>query len=242
MHAQRRPGPRPRQHPAVRQRPCQTMSRSTKAGASTPATLATFHAACVRDIAQRWPGPRPRQHGRRGAWPQRVGNAQRRPGPRPRQHAGSERGEIGIFDRSTKAGASTPATPSESGRICACTVTLNEGRGLDPGNTAGESHVEPPSRDAQRRPGPRPRQHWRAAGSPRRCRRTLNEGRGLDPGNTAGSERGEIGIFDRSTKAGASTPATPPPDTSPAPPATTLNEGRGLDPGNTCHVTTVPTS
>ncbi len=61
--------------------------------------------------------------------------------------------------RSTKAGASTPATPRGAARGRGAACPLNEGRGLDPGNTAASFVGSPVLHGAQRRPGPRPRQH-----------------------------------------------------------------------------------
>jgi hypothetical protein len=140
-------------------------------------------------------------------------------------------------NRSTKAGASTPAIPSHPGPTGGrCCEPLNEGRGVDPGN---------------------PRGRWR--GCPSTGDRALNEGRGVDPGNpcSASATFTKFNIA-RSTKAGASTPAIPDhqppsrpgedhaqrrPGRRPRQSLTTrrrgawptsgpLNEGRGVDPGN----------
>ena len=107
------------------------------------------------------------------------------------------------YDRSTKAGASTPATLVGTGRRSRSCRTLNEGRGLNPAQSlsiqarglnegrrltpATPYRRAGPRRPgyAQRRPGPQPRRHpsvtigGRSHGS-----RTLNEGRGLNPGDT----------------------------------------------------------
>ena len=63
--------------------------------------------------------------------------------------------------RSTKAGASTPATHAdlvpEDRRF---TLPLNEGRGINPGDTATSSSTEGRFNRAQRRPGHQPRRHY----------------------------------------------------------------------------------
>ena len=65
-----------------------------------------------------------------------------------------------VTRRSTKAGASTPATPPGCRASRSPTATLNEGRGLNPGDTINVERVYefPPA---------------------------LNEGRGLNPGDTS---------------------------------------------------------
>ena len=169
--AQRRPGRQPRRHADssvsfVRW----TADRSTKAGASAPATPADAFTvgAYVGSIAQRRPGRQPRRHG-----PSRVcrdgqnHSAQRRPGRQPRRHGiRPAKGMRTVRRRSTKAGASAPATPPA--RIPGyrrSRRTLNEGRGVSPGDT----------------------------GYGKRCRTrpvaTLNEGRGVSPGDTPRPQR-----------------------------------------------------
>ena len=160
LPAQRRPGPRPRQHICLPALHRDNRKRSTKAGASTPATpraevgdltslprcstkagastpatrLRHGAGTASRQPAQRRPGPRPRQHTVAAVIVTAVVLAQRRPGPRPRQHADA------------------PGAGEWLG-------LLNEGRGLDPGNTCGLLSASTGSKPAQRRPGPRPRQH-----------------------------------------------------------------------------------
>ncbi len=206
--AQRRPGPRPRQHAAPAPQPGREDARSTKAGASTPATQGAmaplemlmahaqrrpgprprqhtfsktgspllnraqrrpgprprqhaWYSARLRPrtVAQRRPGPRPRQHNRISPFLAKMHGAQRRPGPRPRQHVEGLGRRYGVHERSTKAGASTPATHGRDPQ---------DGRGGDRSTKAGAStpatrvstlHPRGHVRTAQRRPGPRPRQH-----------------------------------------------------------------------------------
>ena len=208
LTAQRRPGPRPRQHTSE----C-TLFRVWLVAQRRPGPRPRQHASAASlsaapKAAQRRPGPRPRQHASPSASTWAGAGAQRRPGPRPRQHVRLMLLLVDDLLRSTKAGASTPATPAHRPLRRYVPRPLNEGRGLDPGNTTGVSGTNPASRGAQRRPGPRPRQHARCSWCPTKTAPALNEGRGLDPGNT---------------------PRAVPTATT----STPLNEGRGLDPGNT---------
>ena len=160
--AQRRPGPRPRRHRCSRRRDAGPLeTRSTKAGAETPATPLTVLAPCssgdkrsTKAGAETPATQSPARGTRSGTATLNEGRgrdpgdtmssrsptsaAQRRPGPRPRRH-----------------------TPTLSLSIAA----LNEGRGRDPGDT--------------RQLGSR----WTASDW------ALNEGRGRDPGDTANRRR-----------------------------------------------------
>ena len=209
----------------------QRHARSTKAGARTPATLLEAERAGVRQAhAQRRPGREPRRHPMPTVRCPRVSVAQRRPGREPRRH-----GEAGWVrrpehDRSTKAGARTPATlkislstssipgaqrrpgreprrhPSVPPHRPTATP-LNEGRGANPGDTL-------------------------CAGIGPRSARTLNEGRGANPGDTrstcprpprwSGAQRRPGREPRRHRAAGAAAGARAP-----------LNEGRGANPGDT---------
>ena len=161
--------------------------------------------------------------------------AQRRPGRSPRRHHRSGGGVVDPRLRSTKAGAFTPATRQAPGRVADVPRTLNEGRGVHPGDTISTSTVGNRSRAAlnegrgvhpgdtrswswcltpswlaQRRPGRSPRRHRRYTLVPRPADgATLNEGRGVHPGDTRPPARGAS----RSPSA--------------------LNEGRGVHPGDT---------
>ena len=88
------------------------------------------------------------------------------------------------LQRSTKAGASTPATRWTG---------LRSGWGARRSTKAGAS--TPATRDVQRRPR-------------RGCRSSLNEGRSVNPGYTPRFQQRQESAPRRSTKAGASTPAT----------------------------------
>ena len=162
--------------------------RSTKAGASTPATRLTDGRAesAGGAIAQRRPGRQPRRHWNSGnSAPVAAATAQRRPGRQPRRHEARNAPQKTSPPRSTKAGASTPATlaPFHTGCDCysdaqrrpgrqprrhqadsrreyARVRSLNEGRGVNPGDTRGKSYggcLTPWA--AQRRPGRQPRRH-----------------------------------------------------------------------------------
>ena len=137
--------------------------------------------------------------------------------------------------RSTKAGASTPATPGQSMDRYRVPDSLNEGRSVNPGYTWGCSRYGV-------------------------TRSALNEGRSVNPGYTDSRARPRHLQPPRSTKAGASTPATRiaahGPDTCNHPAQrrperqprlhnsaatlsrlrlTALNEGRSVNPGYTRH-------
>ena len=109
--------------------------------------------------------------------------AQRRPGREPRRHSDCRARLLDGYDRSTKAGARTPATRPSSGG-------------------------SPVSTTAQRRPGREPRRHATSRGPPPPLPRPLNEGRGANPGDTLPDDGVGDRRLHRSTKAGARTPAT----------------------------------
>ena len=135
--------------------------------------------------------------------------AQRRPGREPRRHShrpSTSPGACGALNEGR--GVNPGDTPVRSSRWTA-RGTLNEGRGVNPGDTARTAAA--PGCDvqrAQRRPGREPRRHTRAPAGAFRRRRPLNEGRGVNPGDTL---RFRLHFL--------------------APVA--LNEGRGVNPGDT---------
>ena len=227
-------GREPRRHRRPRLADRRRDARSTKAGARTPATpgrgAGLLHRA---GRAQRRPGREPRRHAGRTTAPDGFSPAQRRPGREPRRHrprAGDPRRDRLIAQRrpGREPRRHRAAPPPRSGRR----RPLNEGRGANPGDTAGVGFQTALSAFAQRRPGREPRRHldgrpathrerrrstkagartpatrWPAPRGP--CRRpALNEGRGANPGDTA-------------TKARSGTCSA------------SLNEGRGANPGDT---------
>ena len=110
--------------------------------------------------------------------------AQRRPERQPRLHSTLVTCNNLLMRGSTKAGASTPATPvTIAGFIRQDSGRLNEGRSVNPGYTTGGECEFTGDSKAQRRPERQPRLHFDPDGDEVRRR--------------AGS-----------TKAGASTPAT----------------------------------
>ena len=135
----------------------------------------------MRTDAQRRPGREPRRHlrQRRASTPHRA-CAQRRPGREPRRH---------------------PWRVANTGRS---SCPLNEGRGVNPGDTPSRAATVPASTStAQRRPGREPRRHAdRLLPSPR-SRPTAQRRPGREPRRHAedGAEPDELA--DRSTKAGA---------------------------------------
>ena len=110
--------------------------------------------------------------------------AQRRPGREPRRHGGGEGFGGGEPERSTKAGARTPAT-----------LTMPE---------SGVSYAF----TAQRRPGREPRRHPCYYSRARAHRPDRSTKAGARTPATRGVEGGRHNPLDRSTKAGARTPAT----------------------------------
>ena len=158
--AQRRPGRSPRRHAVRDVARLLVWQRSTKAGAFTPATLEP--PAAVAAILRR--------STKAGAFTPAT--------PVPLVTVADKR-----LDRSTKAGAFTPATREQGPPSLALSPSLNEGRGVHPGDTGLPSLAMGVIYPAQRRPGRSPRRH------------SLPDGL-------------EEAVLPRSTKAGAFTPAT----------------------------------
>ena len=188
--------------------------RSTKAGASTPATP-------ERRTTRRLPITSALNEGRSV-----------NPGDTRILVDGPLAGEAHL--RSTKAGASTPATPLVDGPLASRSASaLNEGRSVNPGDTPSAFGIRPFNTcTAQRRPERQPRRHTyharlglefslaqrRPERQPRRhsnpdCSRSvigLAQRRPERQPRRHAMARGEIVVNrGRSTKAGASTPATP---------------------------------
>ena len=231
--AQRRPGREPRRH--------SRMAWKSNDG---------------HTFAQRRPGREPRRHGRTAIERDMVCTAQRRPGREPRRHApmpgrlsgrlaalnegrGANPGDTlslrlegTCFQRSTKAGARTPATPGEPKCRPWQRTALNEGRGANPGDTPNPPAPSPGRMSAQRRPGREPRRHNRCRSTiPPRYRAQRRPGR--EPRRHFYIPKMLHAGSYRSTKAGARTPATPQRAARCAPPSGALNEGRGANPGDT---------
>ena len=233
--------------------------RSTKAGAFTPATPPPLLLTNLlrRGSLNEGRGVHPRRHSRTGSDSTRpcpplnegrgvhpgdtcapppivhaTRSAQRRPGRSPRRHVTESLIPGPCVERSTKAGAFTPATPAAFSGSRHPSEPLNEGRGVHPGDT----------RDRARD----------------RLAETLRSTKaGAFTPATRGRQRGDHAAGQRSTKAGAFTPATRvPPATATSWPVAqrrpgrsprrhpdaggdtpkvhrALNEGRGVHPGDT---------
>ena len=112
--------------------------------------------------------------------------------------------------RSTKAGASTPATRTEPSTSASTRSTLNEGRGINPGDTFrihfGLYRISDPLNEGR---GINPGDTLVCRCLDYHSQNPLNEGRGINPGDTSHHPEGRRQGVERSTKAGASTPATP---------------------------------
>ena len=159
--------------------------------------------------AQRRPGHAPRRHHGRTSCPSGAYDvAQRRPGHAPRRHVPVWDRLHSGSDRSTKAGARTPATPDWIFRML-LTVCNAQRR---PGH-APRRHAETEANKllrilAQRRPGHAPRRHPPPHFVTVRIRYRSTKAGARTPATRAdGSFRA---VYDdaRSTKAGARTPAT----------------------------------
>ena len=159
--------------------------------------------------AQRRPGHQPRRHIGDLISTDTTEPAQRRPGHQPRRHSRSLAAREEARQRSTKAGASTPATLTIASRV--------------------KARMFP----AQRRPGHQPRRHRSSFSRSASQLATLNEGRGINPGDT--QRRGLFkssgfplnegrGINPGDTRTWRDTNITT---------TGALNEGRGINPGDT---------
>ena len=112
--------------------------------------------------------------------------AQRRPGREPRRHPQGPL--LALHRRALPLNEGRGVNPGDTAsrrQARASCGSLNEGRGVNPGDTSGSrSPSSPATRSAQRRPGREPRRH--AAPARRRTPQpsSLNEGRGVNPGDT----------------------------------------------------------
>ena len=113
--------------------------------------------------------------------------------------------------------------------------SLNEGRGVNPGDTSAKSCPERRFDNAQRRPGREPRRHPRCRGAGAGAAWSLNEGRGVNPGDTRlpgptcprlSSLNEGRGVNPGDTPCAARAPRR----------WTPLNEGRGVNPGDTSEI------
>ena len=107
-------------------------------------------------------------------------------------------GAVAVRHRSTKAGARTPATPTERRPSRHRPWPLNEGRGANPGDTRngadGPRGLLRSTKAGARTPATRPKPECLLSARP-----SLNEGRGANPGDTgsAGEDDGAQAIAQR---------------------------------------------
>ena len=207
-------------------------NRSTKAGASTPATRSV---RCIRGVlhgsAQRRPERQPRLHTHPPLGSQLETytlNEGRSVNPGYTRHSRAGSGD-GV-GRSTKAGASTPATRTTAGGSCLVHRPLNEGRSVNPGYTCCSLARQKKDNTAQRRPERQPRLHsfMRHKASSQFAQRRPERQPRLHVSLLNFLATVQI----RSTKAGASTPATHT-TVEPRQSSGSLNEGRSVNPGYT---------
>ena len=159
--AQRRPGPEPRRHSepvAAATYVCNAQRRpgpetlATRANPRRPATLVGTaqrrpgpeprrHFACAPRpvdvfVAQRRPGPEPRRHASEARFSSVRLSAQRRPGPEPRRHVMVISDIVLATTHAQRRQGPEPRRHGASWRApCGCRRPLNEGRGLNPGDT-----------------------------------------------------------------------------------------------------------
>ncbi len=227
--AQRRPGTRPRRHRRDQLSAGQRDGRSTKAGDSAPATPAPalrarlpLHQRSTKagDSAPATLGGHELGPGHRDARSTKAGDSAPATHARPRPASASPSCSL------NEGRGLGPGDTSHTAKAKAGSWSLNEGRGLGPGDTGGDTHCTISGTNAQRRPGTRPRRH------PSGCGRSLNEGRGLGPGDTCRRRRScrrprslnegrGLGPGDTRSSTRCRAPRRP------------LNEGRGLGPGDT---------
>ena len=179
-HAQRRPRREPRRHwpgCACWTRRCASLNEGR--GVNPGDTRARVRSGAGGVDAQRRPRRESRRHAMSSTQYDAGQSAQRRPRREPRRHA------LGSSSR-------RPPRPS-----------LNEGRGVNPGDTDPDGHELIKGMVAQRRPRREPRRHTAAPGAGAARRSALNEGRGVNPGDTLSDRVAADLPVRRSTKAEA---------------------------------------
>ena len=135
-------------------------------------------------------------------------NAQQRPGREPRRHPGPRRSTCPRRRAQQRPGREPRRHLRLSRQFPGKSPALNKGRGVNPGDTAGDPARRGEGAVAQQRPGREPRRHAASNVMLASPSRTLNKGRGVNPGDTTAS----------------------------APMASrtiALNKGRGVNPGDT---------
>ena len=165
--------------------------------------------------------------------------AQRRPGREPRRHFSGPRTaaprRMALNEgRGVNPGDTRSLRCSSRGQL---SLSLNEGRGVNPGDTCSRISVNAqPAPFAQRRPGREPRRHSATASAGDRTA-TLNEGRGVNPGDTNTSLESLGETFNAQRRPGRE-PRRHARRRGWRPRSGSLNEGRGVNPGDTCGTAT----
>ena len=161
-------------------------------------------------LAQRRPGREPRRHWSSAtpSTPSRA--AQRRPGREPRRHRSSRRStRCSTPPLNEGRGVNPGDTPSLEPRSRPDADTLNEGRGVNPGDTSGRCRI-------------------------RASRTALNEGRGVNPGDTPVDVESQPCRSSPAQRRPGREPRRHPPRREGSPSRVRpLNEGRGVNPGDT---------
>ena len=155
-------------------------------------------------FAQRRPRDEPRRHAssRQSSLPE-AESAQRRPGDEPRRHPAAPARERSSPGTLNEGWGMNPGDTWTAGAISLKSWTLNEGRGMNPGDTRRHTgRSRGPVRRRSTRPGMNPATPSRR-GPSRAASPALNEGRGMNPGDTVNWMLPFVdGISSRSTKAG----------------------------------------
>ena len=207
-NAQRRPGHQPRRHVEVLVHPVRDDLRSTKAGASTPATPGSGLCRPAKPSLNEGRGINPGDTSK-SMMPSRERLRSTKAGASTpatrilRSPASAQQ------PRSTKAGASTPATPWSACGMVSFSISAQRRPGHQPRRHAHDAAITLRHRARSTKAGAST-PATRASIRPAALRAgALNEGRGINPGDTSHSERQRVALDPRrSTKAGASTPAT----------------------------------
>ena len=159
--------------------------------------------------------------------------AQRRPGSRPRRHTGAITCSMRCGTPLNEGRDRDPGDTSCPYQCGARSRALNEGRDRDPGDTRGKAHETGVGRDAQRRPGSRPRRHRMAASVGDRGFRAQRRP-GSRPRRHHPSWRKSVRSMRPAQRRPGSRPRRHNRSRRPAPTrSSTLNEGRDRDPGDT---------
>ena len=158
--------------------------------------------------------------------------AQRRPGREPRRHPTAEQETTGRGPSLNEGRGVNPGDTCQQRHRLQAMASLNEGRGVNPGDTGTPSASLTLPSIAQRRPGREPRRHGRVRRARHGARPALNEGRGVNPGDT-GRCSGPFASCSPLNEGRGVNPGDTIPGRAGCLTTTPLNEGRGVNPGDT---------